>query len=247
MSDTCQPTVEEIDAELVWEEQELKEKMAEKRRIVQERKAALEKAAEEEKARKAEEEQLKAEADQKAEEEQLKAEAEWEAQEVREAAEKRQAEETQKAEELLAKAAAAVRKSREVSAEAERICLENKKRLDQGVLEVKGRMEAEEHKKAEEREKAKAGNGMMLATPADLSALEAARRINTENARLREGSHKPRVESRKATPTPMPKPKTLVNLACQVREDEQAKMTGHRGKNGDAVVNSQIFRFLWLF
>jgi predicted DNA binding protein len=60
ISDAQQPTVKEIDAELVWEEQEMKEKMEEKWRVVQERKAALEKAAEEEKVRKAEEERLKA-------------------------------------------------------------------------------------------------------------------------------------------------------------------------------------------
>jgi hypothetical protein len=77
----------------------------------------------------------------------------------------------------------------------------------------------------------KAGNGMMLATPEDLSALERARLVNADNARLQEESHKPRAGSSKAATTPTAKPKTPVNLARQVREEERLKKI----RNGEKV------------
>jgi hypothetical protein len=57
---------------------------------------------------------------------------------------------------------------------AERVRLENRKRLAWELIEFKEWTEAEARKKAEEEEKNWAGDGMMLATPADLSALERA-------------------------------------------------------------------------
>jgi hypothetical protein len=96
---------------------------------------------------------------------------------------------------------------------------EAKKNLNRELAEHKERMEAKERKKAEERERLKAGNGMMLATPSDATALKDARRINTENARIRAEGYKPRAGSSKAMPTPNP----AVNLAWQVQEDEWLK------------------------
>jgi dTMP kinase len=157
----------------------------------------------------------KAEEAKKTEEAHLKVERE--AQEACEAMEKCQAEEASK---------------------AKRVRLEARKRLDRELIEYKERTEAEERKKAKEREKVKAGNGMMLVTPADLLALETARQVNAENARLREEGHKPRAGSSKATPMLKSKPKVPVNLAHQVRDEERAKRTEHKGKNGDAVVSS---------
>jgi hypothetical protein len=203
-------------------------KLAKKLQVVQECKEP-----EEEVARKAEEVRQKAEAEEKAkvereakeackvEEARQKAEAEQKAQEPRKAAEKHEAEEANN---------------------AERVCLKNRKRLDRELIEFKEQMEAEERKKAEEEEKAKAGNGMKLATPADLSALERAWLVNAENARLRDDSRKPRVVSSKAATTPTPKPKTPVNLACQVREEERLKKTRKWGKGGDVAV-SNSFQF----
>jgi hypothetical protein len=54
----------------------------------------------------------------------------------------------------------------EAEERAVRVHLENQKRLDQELMEFKERNEAEEE------EKAKAGNGMKLATPSDILALE---------------------------------------------------------------------------
>jgi hypothetical protein len=48
---------------------------------------------------------------------------------------------------------------------AERVRLENRKRLDQELIEFKERNEAAVKRKAEEKEKHQAGDGMMLATP----------------------------------------------------------------------------------
>jgi hypothetical protein len=220
MSDAHEPTIEDINAELMRSKLEMEEKLRaleEKLQVTQECKVA-----EEEEARKVEEKwkpeeaRLKAEAEQKAEEEckakdeQQKAKAEcktWEASELRQSAER--------------------------------------KRLDREFQEYKERVEAKERQKAEEQEKLKAGNGMMLATPKDVSALEDARRINPENARIWAEGFKPRARSSKAmaTATTTAKPKTPVNLARQVREDERAKKTGHKGKNGDATVSSQGFGF----
>jgi hypothetical protein len=47
---------------------------------------------------------------------------------------------------------------------------EAKKKLDQELLKMKERMEAEKKRKAEE-EELKAGNGMMLAMPGDITRL----------------------------------------------------------------------------
>jgi hypothetical protein len=117
--------------------------------------------------------------------------------------------------------------------EAERRA-EAKKRLEQELVEMKEQTAAENKKKAEELEKLKAGNGMMLATPGDATALEEARRINAENARLQEEGYKAKAGSSKVTP--MLKP--AVNLANQVWENERLQKTGHRGKNGDPAVSS---------
>jgi hypothetical protein len=188
--------------------------MAEKRRVAQERKAALEKAKEEEKARKAEEARLKAEAQEKE-----KAEAERQAKEAE-----------RKAQEAWQKAKAGA------GNKAERVRLENRQRLYCELIQYKERTEAEARKKAEEKEKNKAGDGMMLATPADLSALERARIVNAENARVREESHKPKAGSSKTTPMPTAKTKAPVNLTRQVREQERLRKTGKLGKSGDVAV-----------
>jgi hypothetical protein len=106
--------------------------------------------------------------------------------------------------------------------------------------------EAEARKKAEEEEKNQARDGMMLATPVNLSALERARLVNAENARIQAKGSKPRAGSSKAMVMPTPKPKTPVNLARQVREEEWLKKTGKRGKSGDVVV-SDCFLFYSAF
>jgi hypothetical protein len=99
-------------------------------------------------------------------------------------------------------------------------------------------MEAKEKKKAEEREKNKAGDRMMLATPADLSALKRARIVNAENAKVRAVGSKPRAGSSKVTATPTPKLKAPVNLTRQVWEEERVMKTGKRGKHGDVAVSA---------
>jgi HD-GYP domain-containing protein (c-di-GMP phosphodiesterase class II) len=234
MSNAHEPTVEDLNVELTRLNLEMETKMKalqEKLQVVQER-------AEEEKARKAEEEWLKAEAEKKAEEEQLKAEAEEKAEEAR------QAEETKRAEEACLKAEAEWKAQEACEAaekrKAERVHLENRKRLDRELIKYKEQMEVEERKKAEEREKVKAGNVMMLETPADLLALERARLVNAKNTRLQDESHKPRAGSSKAPsmPTPTLKPKAPVNLASPVREEEWLKKTGKRGKSGDVAVST---------
>jgi hypothetical protein len=90
---------------------------------------------------------------------------------------------------------------------------------------------------------------MMLATPADLSSLERAQQINAENAKNREESFKTRAGSNKATATPTPKPKALVNLSRQVRNEEAMRKTGKirkdQGSHGECICF--FFRFIWLF
>jgi hypothetical protein len=168
MSSPDDITDNEINAELAAAEQKMQEEMAEKRRVAQERKVALKKA-KEEKARKAEEARQKAEAEERAEAEE-KAEAE---RKVREAREKTERDE-----------------------KAERVHLANRKRLVQELIEFKEQNAAEAKRKAEEVERNKAGDGMMLATPADLSAIAKARQINAENAKNRvEGFKPPRAGS----------------------------------------------------
>ena len=188
MSDTNEPTVEEINAELEKSRLEMEAKV----KALQERLQVAQRA-EEEKARKAEEARQKAEAEEKAK------------------AEKK----------------------------AERVRRENRKRLYRELIEFKERAETEAKKKAEEEENAKAEKGMKLATPADLSAIELARRINAENAKNRDKSTKPRAGSSKAatTPTPAPKTKTSGNLARQVRNEERIRRTGKRGECGEVAVS----------
>jgi hypothetical protein len=122
----------------------------------------------------------------------------------------------------------------------------NRKRLDRELIEFKEQTEAEEKKKAEEREKNKARDGMMLATPADLPALERARIVNAKNAKARVEASKPRAGSSKVTATPTPKPKAPVNLTRQVWEEERVMRTGKQGKQGDVAV-SEFFCFIRLF
>jgi hypothetical protein len=107
-------------------------------------------------------------------------------------------------------------------------------------------LEAEERRKADEKEKLKAGNGMMLATSDDASALENAWWINAENARIRAEGFKLRTGSSKASGTPTPKPKSSVNLVRQVREEERLRKTGNQGKSGDLAV-STFSRFVSAF
>jgi hypothetical protein len=134
----------------------------------------------------------------------------------------------------------------EAASKAKQVRLANRKTLDWELIEFKERTEAEAMKKAEEEEKAKAREGMKLATRADLSALERAWQINSENAKIREEGFKPRVGSSKATATP--KPKTPVNLTSQVREQEQFMKTGKLGKTGEVAVGFFIlFGFIWPF
>jgi hypothetical protein len=82
---------------------------------------------------------------------------------------------------------------------------------------------------------------MMLATPADLSAINKARQINAENAKNRaEGFKPPWAGSSKATATPMPKPKAPVNLTRQVRNEEAMRKSGKLGKTGDVAVSVSV-------
>jgi hypothetical protein len=156
-----------------------------------------------------------------------KAEAERKAREVREATEKRE---------------------EEAAGRAERVRRAARKRLYRELIEFKERTEAEAKAKAEEEEKAKAEKGMKLATPGDLSALERARQINAENAKIREGNQKPKAGSSKAaaTPTPTLRPKTPGNLARQVRNEERIRKTGKRGNCGDVAV-SGVFGLVQYF
>jgi hypothetical protein len=125
---------------------------------------------------------------------------------------------------------------------AKRVCLENRKRLYRELIEFKERNEAEERKKAEEREKNKAGDGMMLATPADLSAINKARQINAENAKNRVEGFKPlRARSSKVPAMPRPKPNTPVNLSRQVRNEEAMRKYGKLGKTGEVAVSGVLF------
>jgi hypothetical protein len=86
---------------------------------------------------------------------------------------------------------------------------------------------------------------MRLITPGDLSVFEKARQINAENAKAWAEGSKPRAGSSKAKAATMPKPKTPVNLARQVREEEQVMKTGKRGKARDVAVS--CFRYFFLF
>jgi hypothetical protein len=107
-------------------------------------------------------------------------------------------------------------------------------------------MKAEAKKKAEDEENAKAEDGMKLVTPADLSALDRARLVNSENAKIREQTQKPKAGSSKAATTPKASAKTPVNLARQVRNEELFQKTGKRGKNGEVAV-SDFLRVLSAF
>jgi hypothetical protein len=101
---------------------------------------------------------------------------------------------------------------------------------------------AEEKRKAKEWEKLQAREGMMLATSTDLSALERARIVDAENAKIwAEGFKPPRAGSSKATATPMPKPKALVNLSRQVRNEEAMRKSRKLGKTGDVAVSGLLF------
>jgi hypothetical protein len=225
MSDAHEPTVEDLNAELAKSKREMEAKLE----AIQERLLVAQRA-EEEKARKAEEARQKAEAEAKAEVERL----------AKEAQDKAEAEEKAKADEKARAVREATEKREEEAAgKAERVRLANQKRLDRELTEFKERMEAEAKKKAEDEEKAKAEKGMKLATPDDVSALERARQINAENARIREGNLKPKAGSSKAAATPAqtPKPKTPGNLARQVREEDRVMKTGKRGKQGDVAVS----------
>jgi hypothetical protein len=87
----------------------------------------------------------------------------------------------------------------------------------------------------------------MLATPADLSALEWARIVNVENAKARaEGFKSPQAGSNKVPATPKQKPKAPVNLSRPVRNEEAMQKTGKLGKTGEVTV-SGVFCFIRLF
>jgi hypothetical protein len=102
--------------------------------------------------------------------------------------------------------------------------------------------EAEAKRKAEEREKHKADKKMMLATPADISAIDRARQINAENEKNRvEGFKPPRAGSSKAPATPKPKPTTSVNLTRQVLNEEAMWKSGKLGKTGEVAVSGVFF------
>jgi hypothetical protein len=218
MSSPRDLTDNDIDAELAAAEQRMQEEMAEKRRVAQERKAALNKA-KEEKVRKVEEARLKAEAEEKA-----KAEAKAEAERL--------------AKEAQDKAAA--------KEKAEKVHLANWKRLAWELIEFKERNAAEEKRKAEEREKLKADKGMMLASSADISAIERAWQVNAENARIRaEGVKPPRAGTSKAPATPKPKPTDSVNLSRQVRNEEAMRKSGKLGKTGEVAVSYLLFFLIY--
>jgi hypothetical protein len=242
------PRVEEINAELAKSRLEADTRM----KALQE-KLEVAKRAVQEKARKEEEARIEAEAEERAkaqrklEEAREKAEAEEKA---KAEAERQEKEAREKAEaEEKAKAARKVQEAREQTEreeKAERVRLTNRKRLARELIEFKERNAAEEKRKAEEWEKLKAGDGMMLATPADLSAINRAQLINAENARNRaEGSKPPRAGSSKAPATPKPKPMATVNLTRQVRNEEAMRKSGKLGKTGDVAVSisvSSLFR-----
>jgi hypothetical protein len=119
---------------------------------------------------------------------------------------------------------------------AERVRLANRKRLYRELIEFKERNEAEAKRTAEEREKHQAREGMMLATPVDLLALDRARQVNAENAKTwAEGFKPPQVGSSKATATLTPKPKPPVNLSRQVRNEEVMRKSGKLGKTAVSV------------
>jgi hypothetical protein len=83
---------------------------------------------------------------------------------------------------------------------------------------------------------------MMLATPADLSAIDKARQINAKNAKNRaEGFKLPRAGSSKVPATPKPRPTAPVNLSRQVREQEAMQKSGKLGKTGEVAVSLYIF------
>jgi hypothetical protein len=256
MSDNRKPTVEELNAAITKAEQEMEDK---KRKIVEIRQAAQEcKAAEEEEVRKAEEKRRKAEVEEKAkeackvEEAHQKAEAERKANELREAEEKQKTKDMRKITELRnteeARKVAATRDLGASMAENKRLhqLAEARKKLNREILEQRDRLEAEERRKADEKEKLKAGNGMMLATPGDVMALNEPRWINAENARRQAEGFKPRAGSSKESSTLTLKPKSSVNLARQVQEEERLRKTGNRGKRGGLAV-STFFDLFQLF
>jgi hypothetical protein len=230
MSDTHEPTVEEINAELAKSRLEADARM----KALQE-KLEVAKRAEQEKARRAKEARLEAEAEERAQ-------AQRELEEVREKAEA-EAERQDKEVQEKAEAARKVQEAwdRAERDKAERVRRENRKRLYRELIEFKERNAAKEKRKAEEREKLKAGNGMMLATVADLSAMEKARLINAKNAKNRaEGSKPPRARSIKAPATPKPKPTATVNLTRQVRNEEAMRKPGKLGKTRDVAASISV-------
>jgi hypothetical protein len=238
MSNTHEPTVEEINAELAKSRLEVDVRM----KALQER-LEVAKRAEQEKARKAEEARLEAEA-----EERVRAKRELEeAREKAEAEEKAKAKAKRRAKEVRDKAKAErkaqeAREQNEVDQRAERVRLANRTRLARELIEFKERNEAEAKRKAEEREKHQAEEGMMLATPADLSALDKARQINAENVNNRaEGFNPSRAGSSKAPAMPKTKPMAPVNLSRQVREQEVMRKSGKLGKTGDVAVSDCLF------
>jgi hypothetical protein len=134
------------------------------------------------------------------------------------------------------------REKTERDEQAERVHLANRTRLAQELIEFKEQNEGEAKRKAEEREKHQDEEGMMLATPADHSALDKARQINAENAKNRaEGFKPPWAGSSKAPAMPKPKPKAPVNLSRQVREQEAMWKSGKLGKAGEVVVSLCVF------
>jgi hypothetical protein len=239
MSDTYKPTVEELNAELAKSKLEMEAKMNTLQEKLQPAPECKE--AEEEAARKAEEAWQKAEAEEKTEAER-KAKAKREAEEAREKAE---AEEKAKVEKKAREEREATEtQEEEVASKAKWVHLANRKRLDQELIEFKERTEVEAKKKAEEKKKNQGRDGMMLATSADLSALDRAWQINAENAKIREEGFKPWAGSSKATATPTPKLKALVNLSRQVRNEEAIRKTRKWGKSGDVAVSVSFRSYL---
>jgi hypothetical protein len=158
------------------------------------------------------------------------------AQERKAALKKAKEEKARKVEEARQKAEAE-HQAKEAQDKAERVHLANQKRLDQELIELKERTEAKAKRKAKEKEKNQAREGMMLATPVDLSALDRAWQINANNAKARvEGFKPPRAGSSKATPTPMLK--TPVNLTRQVWEQERLMKPGKLGKTREVAVSA---------
>jgi hypothetical protein len=239
MSDTYEPTVEELNAELAKSKLEMEAKMnALQEKLQSAQKVAEEKVAKKaEEERKAEEDRLKAEAEEKARAE-AKAEAECQATEAWEKAEaEKKAEAKRKVQEAQEKTEAAEKWEEEVASKAERVRLANRKRLDWELIEFKERTEAEAKRKAKEKKKNQAGDRMMLATPADLLGLDRAWIVNAENAKIQEENFKPWARSSKAPATLTPKLKALVNLSRQVWNEEVIRKTGKWGRNGDVAVS----------